>query len=171
MALVHLGVGSNIQKTTHIRSGVGALLEQFGDAASQFRVSRVFRSAAVGFAGRDFFNLVVSFHTKLSAQELNSVCKGIERQFGHNAEAPKFSPRTLDIDILLYDQRISETPVQLPRQEILTNAFVLWPLAELSPNLRHPVTGDRFLALWQNYQSDQQLTPIEFDWQTTFSNH
>lgn len=164
MALVHLGIGSNLEKHKHIRAGVQALLHHPGLGAQNVRLSRVFRSAAVGFAGRDFFNLVMSFHTNMSARQVNDICKNIEQEFGHSGQVARFSPRTLDIDVLLYDQQISAAPVQLPRAEILENAFVLWPLAELSPLLTHPVVNQTYARLWQSYQLDQRLEPIDFVW-------
>ncbi|MEX1220966.1 MAG: 2-amino-4-hydroxy-6-hydroxymethyldihydropteridine diphosphokinase [Idiomarina sp.] len=164
MALVHLGIGSNLEKHKHIRAGVKALLHHSDLQAHNVRLSRVFRSAAVGFAGRDFFNLVMSFHTSISARQVNDICKEIEQEFGHSGQVAKFSPRTLDIDVLLYNQQVSDTPVQLPRAEIIENAFVLWPLAELSPLLIHPVIKQTYARLWQNYQLEQRLEPVDFDW-------
>lgn len=167
MALVHLGIGSNLQKHKHIRAGVQALLHHSGLQAQNVRLSRVFRSAAVGFAGRDFFNLVMSFHTHVAAGQVNDICKEIEHEFGHSGQVAKFSPRTLDIDVLLYDQQVSAAPVQLPRAEILENAFVLWPLAELSPLLIHPVMNQTYARLWQNYRLEQRLEPVDFNWSLT----
>ncbi|MDX1705974.1 2-amino-4-hydroxy-6-hydroxymethyldihydropteridine diphosphokinase [Pseudidiomarina sp.] len=162
MARVFVGIGSNRQRNYHIHAGIKALHTAFASADNPLRLSRVFESAAVGFAGKPFYNLVAELHTSLSPVELNAHCKQIEQQFGHSQPSPKFSPRTLDIDILLYDEVVSRSPVQLPRDEILANAFVLWPLAELAPDLRHPVTAQTFAEIWQDYHSAQQLEPISF---------
>jgi len=164
VALIHLGLGSNRDKHQNIRAGVAALRGQAELNACNMRVSRVFRSAAVGFAGKDFFNLVVSFHSDVSVGRLNDICKQIEAQHGHQGDVAKFSPRTLDIDVLLYDQCCEAKPVQLPRAEILENAFVLWPLAELSPLLRHPQTQRSYFEHWREYQQSQRIAPVDFCW-------
>ncbi|RUO69928.1 2-amino-4-hydroxy-6-hydroxymethyldihydropteridine diphosphokinase [Pseudidiomarina salinarum] len=162
MARVFLGIGSNREREYHIHAGVKALHDFFAAEHKPLRVSRVFESAAVGFDGKPFYNLVAELSTSMSAAAVNQQCKVIEQRFGHQHSGPKFSPRTLDIDVLLYDQVISRSPVQLPRDEILSNAFVLWPLAELAPTVQHPVTGKTFAEIWQNYRSAQQLEPISF---------
>lgn len=162
MARVFLGIGSNRQREYHIHAGIKALHTAFASADHPLRLSRVFESAAVGFDGKPFYNLVAELNTGLSPAELNQHCKLIEQKFGHPQSSPRFSPRTLDIDVLLYDQVVSRSPVQLPRDEILSNAFVLWPLAELAPDLRHPVTARTFAEIWHNYHSAQQLEPISF---------
>lgn len=165
MARVFLGIGSNRQREYHIHAGIRALHDAFASEENPLRASRVFESAAVGFAGQPFYNLVVELCTSLSPAAVNEQCKVIEQRFGHQQSSHRFSPRTLDIDVLLYDQVISRTPVQLPRDEILSNAFVLWPLAELAPTLQHPVTGEKIAEIWQNYHSAQQLEPISFSFE------
>ncbi len=77
----------------------------------------------------------------------------------------KFSPRTLDLDLLLYDDLIINKPAQLPRDEIDKNAFVLWPLSEIAPTLIHPIIKVDYQTLWQNYNKiSQQLTKVENCW-------
>jgi 2-amino-4-hydroxy-6-hydroxymethyldihydropteridine diphosphokinase len=163
MALVVLGVGSNRQRQLHIKAGLAALHEYFADAQHPLYCSRVFVSAAVGFAGSDFYNCVVAFESDHTLAAINDFCKATERQFGHSSEATKFSPRTLDIDILLYDDWVCQQPINVPRDEILSNAFVLWPLAELLPLQRHPVVGTSYAELWANYELQQRIEPVEFD--------
>jgi len=77
--------------------------------------------------------------------------------------AHDFSARTLDLDLLLYDDLIiNQGGLQIPRDEITKNAFVLWPLAELDPAYRHPLNGQSMAKLWGNYdKSSQALWPIE----------
>lgn len=162
MTTVALGIGSNKQREHHIRAGVEALVRAFGSLRTPIYCSRVFESAAVGFSGHAFYNLVVAFESQLSCDAIQAVCKGLENEHGHRSDAPRFSPRTLDIDILIYGSLVQATPVQVPRDEILTNAFVLWPLSELLPNFVHPVEQRSFAELWRNYHSAQQLQPIEF---------
>jgi len=165
LAVVHLGIGSNRDRHHNIRAAIKALRSRFNGELHDFRVSRVFCSKAVGFSGSDFFNLVASFTTSLSVEAINYGCKMIELAHGHRSDAPKYSPRTLDIDLLLYDDLVMLAPVQLPRDEITENAFVLWPLAELSPTRVHPITKQTYQQLWQNYNRVQELWPLDFDWE------
>jgi 2-amino-4-hydroxy-6-hydroxymethyldihydropteridine diphosphokinase len=90
----------------------------------------------------------------------------IEDRHGRRREGPRFSSRTLDIDLLLYGDRVlDEGKLQLPRDEITRHAFVLWPLAEIAPNERHPVLGVTYDELWRNFDRHKQsLWPIPFAW-------
>ena len=89
----------------------------------------------------------------------------IEFSYGRSVNAKKFSPRTLDLDLLLFDDLITETPAQLPRDEIDKNAFVLWPLSEIAPDLIHPTLNKSYQSLWQDYdKSRQQLKIVKQCW-------
>lgn len=162
MQTAYLGLGSNRRRTHHIGAGIRALHARFASAEHPIRVARVFESAAIGFDGHDFYNTVVAIETDVSVADLVAACKTIEREHGHPSSAPKYSPRTLDIDVLLYADLVCEQPIVLPRTEVLENAFVLWPLAELAPTFVHPVQGQTFAQLWQNYRGEQRLKPLEF---------
>ena len=162
MATVYLSLGSNIDRNKHLSAGLDALVEAFGD----LKMSQVYESEAVGFDGDNFYNLVAAIETELSVGELALKLRDIEDGNGRLRSGPKFSARTLDIDILTYDDLTGEVDgVKLPRGEILKNAFVLLPMSELAPDTLHPVTGKTYLQLWDEYdQSSQKLWPVEFDW-------
>jgi 2-amino-4-hydroxy-6-hydroxymethyldihydropteridine diphosphokinase len=162
MAQVCLGVGSNIERERYITAGLDALHDVFRELA----LSSVYESAAVGFAGQPFLNLVVAAHTELPLAELAAKLRHIEMEFGRPEHATRFSARHLDIDILTYDDLVDTIGgIQLPRQEILENAFVLCPLAELSPEALHPQLKRSYRALWQAYdQASQPLTKVDFMW-------
>ena len=161
MARVYLSIGSNIERERHIRAGITALRAHFGELA----LSRVYESAAVGFEGEHFYNLVAAFDTEQPVQQVAATLRMIEDEHGRTREGPRFSSRTLDIDILLYDDLIlHEGKLVLPREEITRNAFVLWPLAELAPDLRHPVLQQCYAELWATFDQDSQpLWPVPFE--------
>jgi 2-amino-4-hydroxy-6-hydroxymethyldihydropteridine diphosphokinase len=162
MACVFLGVGSNIERERYITAGLDALAGLFGELA----LSSVYDSAAIGFTGQPFLNLVAVVNTDLSVAVLAQRLRHIELEHGRPTNATRFSPRQLDIDILTYDDTVGVVDgVELPREEILENAFVLCPLAELSPDTLHPACQRSYLSLWQAYdQASQPLSKIEFTW-------
>ena len=162
MAQVFLGMGSNIERERCITAGLDALCGLFDELA----LSSVYDSDAVGFEGQPFLNLVAAVSTELSVAELAAILRHIEVEHGRPANATRFSARHLDIDILTFDNEVGIVQgVQLPRDEILDNAFVLCPLAELSPDILHPVTKLSYLSLWQAYdQSSQALSKVDFRW-------
>ncbi|ULH04689.1 2-amino-4-hydroxy-6-hydroxymethyldihydropteridine diphosphokinase [Aeromonas caviae] len=168
MTRIYISLGSNIDRERHIRAGLDALHAEFGE----LQVSRVFESEAVGFNGRPFYNLVVGADTELPLATLCQRLRAMEFAHGREPDAKKFAPRTLDLDLLLYGELVCETPLVLPRGEILTNAFVLWPLAELAPTFRHPIDGRTIGDLWAGYdKASQRLDPIHFHWKAGELQH
>ncbi|RUO28979.1 2-amino-4-hydroxy-6-hydroxymethyldihydropteridine diphosphokinase [Aliidiomarina sedimenti] len=166
MTEIFIGLGSNIDPQRNIRAGVRRLNQYF----SSLRLSSVYESEAVGFDGDNFLNLVVQARTDLAISQLQQLFKDIEVEHGRALNAEKYTARTLDLDLLLYDDCVqpakgSEQP-ELPRGEILFNSFVLLPLAELVPHYRHPVNQLSYLSLWQSLRdsSAQVLWPVHFDW-------
>ncbi|MDF3031971.1 MAG: sulD [Moraxellaceae bacterium] len=160
MPRVYLSLGSNVDRERHIRSAVQELEERYGFML----VSPVYESVAVGFAGENFYNLVVGIDTDETVAELAATLRAIEDANGRVRSGPRFSSRTLDIDILTYGNACGEIDgVQLPRAEILKNAFVLRPLADIAGSDRHPETARPFAEHWDAYdQSRQKLWPIDF---------
>ncbi len=162
MARVFLSLGSNINREYYIRSGLDALSMQFG----ALNVSSVFESEAVGFQGDRFYNLVVELQTQETLNGLFLRLREIEHGHDRCRQAEKFSARTLDIDILLYDDYAGDfAGGQLPRDEINRNAFVLWPLAELAPALELPGQACSIGKLWDGFdRASQSLWPVSFIW-------
>lgn len=163
MACVYVSIGSNQDRTRYIRASLDALQSEFG----LLTLSSVYESEAVGFDGDNFYNMVAGFETELSVGDLSKRLKGIEDDNGRCRQGPKFSGRTLDIDILTYEDLIGNCEgVQLPRDEITRNAFVLLPLAEVAPTVAHPVLDQTYANLWQAYdQTQQRLWSVDFSWQ------
>ena len=160
MARIYISIGSNINRHYHVQQAGKALSEHF----SVLQYSSVYESEAVGFTGNAFYNLVAAAETNLSIAEVVAVFKQIEDNYGRDRSAAKFSGRTIDLDLLTYDDVICQQPVVLPRAEITENAFVLWPLAEIAPEVIHPLCRQCYRQLWQQYTKQQKLWPVPFDW-------
>ncbi|MBL4606528.1 MAG: 2-amino-4-hydroxy-6-hydroxymethyldihydropteridine diphosphokinase [Pseudomonadales bacterium] len=163
MADVFLSLGSNIHRERYITAALDGLSQLFGT----LECSSVYESEAVGFDGDHFYNLVVVIKTELPVGALSKVLRHLEEENGRDREAPRFSARTLDVDILSYEQCCAVVDgINLPREEILYNAFVLKPLAELVPSECHPIEGKTYAALWDEFdQGSQRLWRIPFVWQ------
>ncbi|REL27997.1 2-amino-4-hydroxy-6-hydroxymethyldihydropteridine diphosphokinase [Thalassotalea euphylliae] len=162
MAQIYISLGSNVEREKYVIKGLDDLASAFGTLS----VSSLYACEAVGFDGPEFYNLVVGANTAMSLCEVAKLLREIEYANGRSPNAVKFSPRTLDLDLLLYDDCIAESPAQIPRDEILKNAFVLWPLAEVAPSLLHPITKQSFMAHWQAFdQSSQQIQQLPLPWQ------
>ena len=162
MARVYLGVGSNIERERYITAGLDALAAMFGE----MDISPVYESAAIGFDGQPFLNLVLGVNTDLGLAEMAKRLRHIEYEHGRPKNATRFSSRQLDIDILTYDDLVGVIDgVELPRGEILENAFVLRPLKDLVPDELHPVEARPYAQLWDELDLDQQsISKIEFSW-------
>jgi 2-amino-4-hydroxy-6-hydroxymethyldihydropteridine diphosphokinase len=165
MAWVYISIGSNIEPERHIRAGLAELRRRFGPLT----VSTVYANPAVGFAGDDFLNLVTGFETGLPVRTVAADLRDIERSHGHRDDGPKFGPRALDLDLLLYDDlALCEDGLCIPRAEILRHAFVLKPLAEVAGNRRHPLLDRTFADLWATFdQSRETLIPVALEFEET----
>ena len=161
MARVYISIGSNIDKETSIRKGIADMQAVFGE----LELSSVYQSEAVGFEGDDFYNLVAAFDTTADVMTISQQLHEIEDKNGRDRSGPRFSSRTLDLDLLVFDDLIThEDGLEIPRGEILENAFVLWPLAEIAPDLKHPVTHKSYADHWAMFDKDKEkLYPVAFD--------
>lgn len=158
---IYISVGSNIEREKYTKAGLQAMHDIFGPLI----LSQVYESESVGFEGKNFYNLVVKAYTHLDIPEVCQALKQIEKQNKRQRGTEKFSPRTLDLDLLLFNQQVTSVPVELPRPEILYNAFVLLPLSEIAAHEFHPLAKQTYQQLWQNYDKNSQLLwPIEFTW-------
>lgn len=161
MSRVYVSVGSNIDRERNIRSCIHQLHEVFGSLA----LSTIYETTAVGFQGENFFNLVVGFDTDESLQVVVSYLRDIETAHGRRRhDAPKFSARTLDLDILLYgDLVLAADGVSVPSEDIMRYGFVLGPLAEVAGAQFHPILKRTFADLWGAFDVDQgKLEPLDF---------
>jgi 2-amino-4-hydroxy-6-hydroxymethyldihydropteridine diphosphokinase len=169
MTTVFLSLGSNIHRESNITAALDSLKEKFG----KLTVSSVYQSEAVGFTGDYFYNLVVGIECPLSLKVLSEVLKKIEDENGRLRTGPRFASRTLDIDIITYGSLVGlNSGIELPRPELYYNAFVLWPIAEIVPDLIDIKTGKSYQSLWlemsqamsQKTGKAQKLWPIDFYW-------
>ena len=145
MSIAWLGLGSNVNADTHIRAGICELEKDFKNVS----LSPVYSSTAVGFDGDDFINLVARVETQMHPLELREYLRKLEDRFGRKRDVAKFSDRSLDIDILLYDDLVLLSPVlEIPRAEILKFSHVLKPLMDLEPDLIHPVERRSMADIW-----------------------
>lgn len=155
MAAVYLGLGSNIDAEQNLALGIAELRRRFGE----LQLSATYRSKAVGFEGEDFLNLVVGLQCDASPEEIESSIEDIHKLAGRQRGEEKYSSRPLDIDLLLYDDLVRESPrPRLPRADILEYSFVLRPLAEIAPTVLHPLTGLSLRQHWEDF--DQSRHPL-----------
>lgn len=150
---VYVSAGSNIEPEKNLRLAC-AELEKLSGSLSR---SSVYRTQAIGFDGNDFLNMVISFSTQLSLDEIITELERIQAMSGRKPDASSFSSRTLDLDLLMYGEQVVDSPqISLPRADILKYAFVLGPMAELAPRLRHPRSGKTIGELWAKFDRSGQ---------------
>ncbi len=163
MTSVYVAAGSNVDPVRNLRKALDVLQRHFGP----LRVSRAYRNAAVGFAGDDFINLVVGFETGLPLPEVIDRLHEAEVACGRERLAPKWAPRSMDLDILLYGDEIRDEPgLKLPRPDLLRRPYMLGPAAEIAPDAMHPTQHASLGELWRKMQSSDAhpMTPVDLAW-------
>ena len=161
MPRVFVSIGSNIDRENNIRGAIHALRANYGSLT----LSRVYESKAEGFTGDNFYNLVVTFDTSETIEQIKENLRRIETQSGRKRTGHRHGSRTLDLDLLLYDDVVRhEGGVDLPHPDISHYAFVLGPLAEIAPLRRHPETGQSLAQMWKKFEkSGQKIQAVELD--------
>ena len=152
MTRVWLSLGSNLEPEINLRAALRELRARFGDII----VSPVYRFPAVGFDGPDFLNLAAGIDTDLGVVVLNDWLHALEDRHGRRRDVPRFSSRTLDVDIVLFGGEVLKGPdnLEVPRPE-LKYAFVLKPLADIAPEVLHPVLGKTIGQLWREFPAQK----------------
>lgn len=160
MAKIYISIGSNIDAENNVRLAIHALRKHYG----KLILSSVYESEAVGFDGNNFLNLVAAVKTEEDVYSVAATLRKIEDENGRDRSGPKFSSRTVDLDLLLYDDLILQKEnLDIPRDEITKNAFVLLPLDEIASQLIHPITGKTMCEHWINFDKEsQKLWVIDF---------
>lgn len=135
---VYLGLGSNMGDR---QENLDKALEYLSQRLRMGKVSSIYDTEPVGNANQPrFLNMVCQAYTRLAPEGLLSLAKGIESKMGRTGKSG--SPRSIDIDILLYGEQVVETPeLFIPHPKMMERAFVLIPLAEIAPDVVHPVSG------------------------------
>ncbi len=161
MPRVFVGIGSNIEKERLLPSGIRQLHAYY----HPLTVSTIYESPAIGFTGDSFYNVVAAFDTEDPLDRVLANLKNIENSHGRKRGHARFSPRTLDLDLLLYGDLVTrESALPIPHPDITQYAFVLRPLAEIAPDRRHPETGMTFKAMWRRFNQDNQLlSPVRIN--------
>jgi 2-amino-4-hydroxy-6-hydroxymethyldihydropteridine diphosphokinase len=158
---VFVAAGSNLEPEKHLARAAAEIMHSWHDA----HFSRAYRNAAVGFDGPEFINLVTGFTT---AQPLDAVIarlRAIETQCGRPRYAPKWASRTMDLDVLLFGDLVEKTTeYTLPRPDLLKRPYMLGPLAEIAPDVVHPVEGRKIRDLWEKFDhGGHVMSPVPLD--------
>jgi 2-amino-4-hydroxy-6-hydroxymethyldihydropteridine diphosphokinase len=159
---VLVAAGSNIEPVANLRRALDALARHY----PSLRASRAYRNRAVGFAGEDFVNLVVAFDTDHDVRTVIERLHEAESLCGRARDAPKWAPRSMDLDILLYGERVCDEPgLVLPRPDLVRRAYMLAPAAELEPGRVHPTLGVTLATLWEEFPCDSHaLEAVDLGW-------
>jgi 2-amino-4-hydroxy-6-hydroxymethyldihydropteridine diphosphokinase len=163
---VYVAAGSNIDPLPHLRQALEAMQDIFGP----LRISPAYRNKAVGFSGADFVNLVVGFGTAAPVGQVREQLQRIESLCGRAPHAPKWAARSIDLDILLYGDLIcDESGLLIPRPDLLRRPYMLKPMADIGPDVEHPLEKKSLRQLWKEFDGEgHEMTEMgqPADWPT-----
>jgi 2-amino-4-hydroxy-6-hydroxymethyldihydropteridine diphosphokinase len=154
---VFVSLGSNMgDKLANCRKAVAALNALEGTRVAA--VSSFYKTEPVDYTAQDWFvNAVVQLDTDLAPQELLDRLKAIQRRAGRMQDAVRFGPRIIDLDILLYDDRVIRTAgLEVPHPRMHKRRFVLRPFCDIEPNTRHPILKATVKDLLEQLDDDAQ---------------
>jgi 2-amino-4-hydroxy-6-hydroxymethyldihydropteridine diphosphokinase len=157
-----VAAGSNVEPVANLHRALDVLARHY----PSLRCSRAYRNAAVGFEGDDFVNLVVAFDTDDDVRTVLARLHEAEAACGRARNAPKWAPRSMDLDVLLYGDTVADEPgLVLPRPDLVRRAYMLGPIAELAPDLVHPTLGATMRELWHAFDRQAHaMQPVDIGW-------
>ena len=158
MAITYICLGSNLgRKKANIRRAV-KLLNKNKDIKI-LKISSLYETEPVGYVKQDWFvNSCLKAETNLSPRQLLKTLKDIEKKLKRKKKFIRWGPRTLDMDILLYNNlRLKTKDLVIPHPEMHKRTFVLIPLMELEPNLIHPTKRKSILELLANLKRNKKV--------------
>ena len=158
MTPVYVAAGSNLEPAKHLAQASEEILHAWPDAI----FSTAYTNKAVGFDGPDFINLVIGFHTAYPVDFVIARLRSIETHCGRPRYAPKWASRTMDLDVLMFGDRIEKTSdYTLPRPDLLKRPYMLGPMAEIAPRVLHPTEGRTIAELWAAFEcGGHSMTPV-----------
>jgi len=159
--LAYISGGSNVEPEKHLLRAARELKRSFPGA----RFSRCYVNRAVGFDGPDFINFAAELPCDSDAAALREELQRIEALCGREPGAPRWAPRSMDLDVLLFGEQVFSMPgMVVPRPDLVKRAFMLGPLAEIAPAVMHPRELRRIDALWDEFdRAEHPLVPVALD--------
>jgi 2-amino-4-hydroxy-6-hydroxymethyldihydropteridine diphosphokinase len=159
---VLVAAGSNVEPAANLRRALDALAPHYPTLCS----SRAYRNRAVGFEGEDFINLVIRFDTDEDVRTVLGRLHAAELLCGRTRHAPKWAPRSMDLDVLLFGNAVCDEPgLVLPRPDLVRRAYMLGPAAEIAPGFVHPTLGVTLAELWREFaQAAHPLEVVDLGW-------
>jgi 2-amino-4-hydroxy-6-hydroxymethyldihydropteridine diphosphokinase len=158
--IAYIGIGSNLGDKLHqCEKAISEILKI--DRHKLLAKSSLFKTQPIGYTSQDWFvNGAIKIGTDLDALELFRTLKAIESQLGRT-ETFRWGPRTIDLDILFFDDvEIHTEELQIPHPQIQNRQFVLIPLAEIDRNFIHPVLKKPIQELLNNFKEDQGVEKL-----------
>jgi 2-amino-4-hydroxy-6-hydroxymethyldihydropteridine diphosphokinase len=155
MTAVYVAAGSNVDPIANLERALHELGKHY-----RLKVSPAYRNKAVGFEGEDFINLVVGFDTDDSIDQVIAHLHEAEAMCGRPRNAPKWAPRAMDLDLLLFGDLVRED-LRLPRADLVKRVYMLKPMTDLAPDVIHPVLRKSMRQLWSALDSgDHPMTSV-----------
>lgn len=162
---VYVAAGSNIEPEKYLARALRALAAAYGPLT----LSPAYRNRAVGFDGADFINLVVGFRTEDEVTDVRQQLQRVEAACDRPPDAPKWAPRTMDLDILLFGDLVSNEPgLKIPRPDLIKRPYMLKPMADIAPDVRHPTLGKTMRELWESFEdAEHAMVEVFLDSEAT----
>lgn len=160
LKLVYIALGSNRGNKLHyIQSAVDAIFDSIGSVK---KLSRVFKTPALGFVSDDFYNACITVETHLSPKKLLKILQQIEKSIGRSKKTSNgYESREIDLDIIFYESDIIQNKnLIIPHPEIQNRKFVLQPLLDILKDFEHPVSKKSIETLFEECKDDSVIEPI-----------